>query len=76
MLKAKRHLFDEVTTNIASGNININNCIDSLTETMHVSCQCFGKTFTSKSINRNRKAAWLDDKCKEAKALFCRTKRI
>lgn len=63
LLEAKRHFFDENTINPSSGNININNCIDSLTETIHVvPFQCFGQTFTSTSCNRNHKVPWIDEK--------------
>ena len=77
-LNSHKHSFDNLSRNLLSNNIDINSCVESLSELIYdISFSTNGRTFYSNPKRKPiKKAAWFNDECKNIKSLFCNAKRM
>ena len=72
------HVFDCIISDIEKNEININDCINRMTNAMYDICKkCFGKkvNLNNQSSNRRNKSPWYNENCKIAKTEFLKRKK-
>ena len=76
-LTNKQGVLDELTNNLLSGNIDVNECVESFSKFVYDnSFEHCGKKYFSKKTRKVYKAEWFDENCRKAKCEFLNAKRM